>query len=240
MSSQTSFSTNISSRKNICVRLLMAAIAAVFIFQSTGCTTSGCLDWDHLLDEPLAEFRQKTWAQRAYNSRYANCDRKYGDHFRQGFIEGYSAICSGQDGYVPALPPENYWGQEYQCAQGSKCVNAWFEGYPAGAEAAQADGAGQFHNVYISKMANTSVTQDNANHILPDDVPVKAPAEVKPQRPAEVPITWNSNDSVGSTTAKGPAPKMLDPMVIAPRHFKKKPNSQPQSASPVQPATWNY
>jgi hypothetical protein len=54
-------------------------------------------------------------------------------------------------------------------------VNAWFTGYPLGAAAAKQNNAGSFRNVYISKMIKSAVVQENAQHVLPDDVPVVAP-----------------------------------------------------------------
>jgi hypothetical protein len=81
-------------------------------------------------------------------------------------------VCNGGDGYVPALPPSEYRGYEYQCAEGAKCVNTWFEGYPAGVTAAKQDKSGDYKDMFISKMINSAVTQENAKHLLPGDVPI--------------------------------------------------------------------
>lgn len=238
MSSQAELNAN-KNHRSLIGRCLITAFALFVSLQATGCTTTGTVDFGRCLDGPLSKFRERTWAQRAYNMQYADCDRPYGDHFRNGFIEGYCSVCSGQDGYVPALPPEDYWGQEYQCAEGSKCVNAWFEGYPAGAAAARKDGAGDYHNIFISKMANTSITQDKAEHVLPADVPIMAPKDVDTEAPANVPMTWNNGPLQGGPGTLGAT---IDPMVN--RSFTAPDNSYlaPLSSGPstIQPAGWNY
>ena len=155
-------------------RLIGFAAIAFLITQSVGCSTM-----DNMLQEPISGYRNHVWANRAYNLRYSDCERRYSDDFKKGFVEGYCDVCDGGDGYVPATAPENYWGYQHQSPEGAGCVNSWFQGYPLGAQAAKKDGGGAFHDVYVSKMMQSAVTQQNANHVLPDDVPV-----VAPQRPA--------------------------------------------------------
>ena len=137
---------------------------------------SGCLTGPgSIFDEQVGDFRNHVWANRAYNLRYGNCDRQFPEHFKQGFVDGYCAVCDGGDGYVPAVPPESYWSTQYQSPEGAKCVNTWFRSYPLGVKAARQDGAGEFQKVYISKMVQSALVQDKANHVLPDDVPVVSP-----------------------------------------------------------------
>ena len=139
---------------------------------------SGCLSGPgSLFDEQVGGFRNHVWANRAYNLRYGNCDRQFPEHFKQGFVDGYCSVCDGGDGYVPAVPPEDYWSTQFQSPEGAKCVNTWFRSYPLGVKAAREDGAGAFQKVYISKMVQSAVVQDKADHVLPDDVPVVSPAK---------------------------------------------------------------
>ena len=152
-------------------RFLSLTAAIVLIAQSTGCVSSP----GGPLDSSINGYRNHVWANRAFNLRYGNCDHEYSDHFKQGFIDGYCDVCDGGDGYVPAVPPEDYWSYQYQSAQGAKCVNAWFKSYPLGVKAAREDGAGDFQKVYISKMIKSAIVQEKADHVLPDDVPVVAP-----------------------------------------------------------------
>ncbi len=146
-------------------RLLLMGIAMLTLGQTVGCNLG-------LHDTAMIAYRDMVWAKRAYNLRYANCDRSYAEHFENGFCAGYSSICDGGDGYVPALPPEDYRSYEYQSPDGAKCVNSWFEGYPAGVAAARKDKAGTYHDVLISRMINSAVQQSKTQAVLPDDVKV--------------------------------------------------------------------
>ena len=149
------------------IRMWICLLAAVTVVASTGCSTI------RLLDEQAAlTYRDFVWAQRAYNLRYGRCDRPYAEHFRNGFCAGYANISNGGDGYVPALPPDSYRSFEFQSADGSKCVNAWFEGYPAGVAAAKQDKTGTYHDVMISRMIDRAVKQDSTKAKLPGQVSV--------------------------------------------------------------------
>ncbi len=155
-------------------RLSLAPSVAVIclLIQCVGCLNAPP---DELFQESMVDYRNHVWARRAYNLRYGKCEREYSDHFRQGFIDGYCDLCNGGDGYVPAVPPEDYWSGQYQSPEGAKCVNTWFKSFPLGVKAAREDGAGSFQKVYTSKMVQAAIVQDQADHVLPDDVPVVTP-----------------------------------------------------------------
>ena len=157
-------------------RLIGFAAIAILISQSVGCSSM-----NSMLQEPISDYRSHVWANRAYNLRYSDCERRYSEDFKKGFVEGYCDVCDGGDGYVPATAPENYWGYQHQSPEGAGCVNSWFQGYPLGAQAAKKDGGGAFHDVYVSRMMQSAVIQQNANHVLPDDVPVVAPQRPRPE-----------------------------------------------------------
>ncbi len=123
-----------------------------------------------LMDRMFSGYRECVWARRAYNLQFGNSKRRFGDHFRKGFVEGYCGVCNGGDGYVPAMPPEEYWGYEYQSDQGSQCVDAWFEGYPAGVLAARKSGVGKNSDIYISKMIDAAIAQEKDGVRVASDV----------------------------------------------------------------------
>ncbi|MFT5302460.1 MAG: hypothetical protein ACI87E_003227 [Mariniblastus sp.] len=147
------------------IRLVIVGIAILTLSQSTGCNLG-------LHETAMMSYRDIVWAKRAFNLRYGNCDRPYAEHFENGFCAGYSATSNGGDGYVPALPPEDYRSFEYRSPDGARCVNSWFEGYPAGVAAARKDKAGTYHDVMISRMIDKAVTQSNTDVKLPGDVEV--------------------------------------------------------------------
>ena len=215
---------------------------------STGCIRSnGALR--ALFEEPIIDYRDMVWARRAFNLRYGNCDRPFANHFRNGFVEGYCSVCEGGDGYVPAVPPEEYWGYEYQSAEGSQCVNAWFEGFPLGAAAARKDNAGKYNDIFISKMINNAVTMDQAPNVLPNDVPIRKSddqPDTKPDINPELkidsppkPITSKNESAVStgkpfvygqSSTTKipvDPADNVPLPMTLVPVTRTASPASQP-------------
>jgi hypothetical protein len=161
-----------SSSNQVYQRLLIVFFAAAMALPNSGCSLGQRLGSLGLGDALLESYRDQVWAKRAYNLRYNNCDMPYESHFQNGFVAGYCDTCNGGDGYVPALPPNEYRGFEFQSPDGAQCVQTWFEGFPAGVAAAKKDRAGEFHDIYTSRMINSAITQDKAKHILPSDVPV--------------------------------------------------------------------
>ena len=162
-------------------RAFSALAVIVISIQSVGCISQP----GGMLEGPMNGYRNHVWANRAYNLRYSDCDREFSDHFKEGFVAGYQDICNGGDGYVPAMPPNDYWSFQYQSPEGAKCVNTWFKAYPLGVKAAREDGSGSFHEVYTSKMIQSAIVQEKADHVLPDDVPVVTPEQENAQAPVD-------------------------------------------------------
>ena len=233
-------SSEVSTRR-LCAAALLLALAFTSLIQ-TGCTRP--IRRLGVLDELAIAYRDRVWAQRAFNLRFANCNREYADHFKNGFCAGYTDVSGGGDGYLPALPPEEYRSYEYQCAEGSKCVDSWFDGYPAGVAAAREDKAGNYSDVHVSRLIERAVTQQNAPNVLPSDVPVTRPSSTlqPPSRQATVPTrrfgsfapqsstsskVKPSNQSILSKPVAPVAP--VTPKVVAPRAAKV-PSSVPVTA----------
>ena len=162
----------VSTKRPKARKLMSVALAAITLIPAAGCNLRNLA----VREAVMISYRDMVWAKRAFNLRYGNCNRPYGEHFQNGFCSGYSDVCNGGDGYVPAMPPADYRGYEYQSADGVQCVNAWFEGYPAGVAAARKEKVGSYNDILISKMIDTAVTQEkNVKHALPSDVPVVNP-----------------------------------------------------------------
>ncbi len=137
----------ISKRGHI---LLCAAFAIVIVCGNTGC--KAIMDRTLLSDDSVMEWRDYVWAKRAYaqqRDRYIN--HPHEKSFKEGFCDGYRSIASGGDGCTPALPPKKYWSWKYQSAEGIAKVNAWYEGFPLGAKAAEQEGVGFYSQVQISR-----------------------------------------------------------------------------------------
>lgn len=148
------------------VRLATVALISVTVTQ-TGCNILRSFD-----QAAAITYRDLVWSKRAYNLRYGNCERPYSEHFKNGFCDGYSDVCQGGDGYTPALPPDNYRGYEFQSADGSNCVDAWFEGYPAGVAAARKDNSGSYHDLAVSRLLESAIKQEKTKPKLTGEVPV--------------------------------------------------------------------
>lgn len=150
-----------NEKPNRALASLLLLIAALVCTQTTGCfgpnRPHAC---GNLVDGMFSNFRERVWAHRAFNLEYRHMPRKFREHFRKGFVEGYCNVCNGGDGYIPAMPPRDYWGYEYQSSDGAQCVSAWFEGYPEGVAAARKANAGKNADLYISSMAERAVQQE--------------------------------------------------------------------------------
>lgn len=150
--------------------LLSACLLGIAVLQSAGCYTVRTGNGGLVFDKLVMDYRDRVWAARAYNAQSGGAVAPWGDHYRRGYMDGYCNVCEGGDGYVPAVPPQDYWSAQYQSQQGAQCVNSWFEGYPQGAAAARRDNAGRFSDVYVSRMLDAAIQQEKTGVTLPSDV----------------------------------------------------------------------
>jgi len=134
--------------------LLLAAIGTV---NGTGCSSGLGLSSPYSSgprEMMTSRWRDHVWSNRAYETKMAGSsrDRAFESDFRLGFIAGYQSVSQGGDGTVPAMPPRKYWGPEYLSPEGQTKAKAWFEGYPEGVRAAQADGIDAYRDIYVSQL----------------------------------------------------------------------------------------
>lgn len=179
-----------------CYRSMLLAFALLTLSQTTGCRI-----WKQagVGEAMMITYRDMVWAKRAYNLRYKNCDRPYAEHFESGFRAGYTDVAQGGDGFVPALPPAEYRGFEFQSADGAKCVNSWFEGYPEGVAAAKRDKTGNYNDVMISRAISSAVSQENTKAVLPQDVPVVSSSPNQPGRRDQLPAIRSTFTPIGTS-----------------------------------------
>lgn len=91
-------------------------------------------------------FSAKAWHRRKHNF----CRERYINDFSAGFRAGYEDVASGGGECTPAFPPQEYWGWDFQSAEGQARTSAWFAGYPHGARAADEDGLGAWQQLPMS------------------------------------------------------------------------------------------
>lgn len=154
------------------VHCLLLAVTVLCSGMSAGCYTVQSGTGGLVFDKLVMNYRDRVWAARAWNQQTGGAFAPIGDHYRQGFVDGYCGVCQGGDGYVPALPPDQYWSARYQSAEGASCVNDWFSGYPRGAAAAKKHGAGSYNDLYVSRMMDAAIKQQGTEVKLPSDVRV--------------------------------------------------------------------
>lgn len=132
--------------------VLLVAVVSTAAAPMTGCTMARGLgrglSQHEFLDELMIGYRNSAWSARAWlcrRDRYIN--HPYLADFEAGFRAGYEAVAEGSNGCVPAVCPRAYWGWQYQSADGQKRMNAWFEAFPLGVQAAEEDGIGHWGHV---------------------------------------------------------------------------------------------
>ncbi len=177
--------------------LIIAVLAAAMVSPMVGCRSYQFAVGDAV----MLSYRDMVWARRAYNLRFGNLDRPYGEHFYNGFCAGYADVMNGGDGYVPALPPVSYRTPRFQSTDGLQCVNAWFEGYPAGVKAAKQENVGDLNQVPISKMMEAAIDMENRSKDTPRAV-------TKVERDPKVDVQRNNSQAGPQNQFDPQAPPM--------------------------------
>lgn len=200
-----------NENRQLAITLLLIAVVLAGSLMTTGCLNP---NRPHALgncvDGLYSNFRERVWARRAFNLEYGHLPRKFREHFRRGFVEGYCNVCNGGDGYVPAMPPRDYWGYEYQSSDGAQCVSAWFDGYPKGVAAARSANAGKNADMYISNMIERAVQQEK------DGVRLASQVEV---------VRSTKPNSEGTPTTVPGAQSAEPPVPVSSRQEKKSESS---------------
>ena len=134
---------------NALTTVTLGGLILVVLMTSSGCSvTSGlcrAVTNHDGLDKFMIGYRNRVLAARAWHERrqcYGN--RRHRSDFENGFLQGYIDVANGGNGCVPAVAPASYLGWRYQTADGQAAINAWFEGYPLGAQVAEQDGVGHW------------------------------------------------------------------------------------------------
>lgn len=134
-------------KPTIAKQLMLLATLGFLLYPALGCTmVSGLgssLAPQETLDNFLVNYRNQAWAAKAWHCRkHKFCNKRYLSDYERGFRDGYASVAQGGNGCVPAVCPQSYWGWQYQAADGQARMNAWFEAFPLGVQAAEQDGIG--------------------------------------------------------------------------------------------------
>ncbi len=187
-------------RRRRWTRLLLLAVTVTSVtVSSSGCTSIRAatkqLSQHEALDEFMVDYRNRAWSARAWLCRKDQFrNRHYLADFEAGFRAGYEDVAAGGSGCVPAVCPRSYWGWQYQSADGQGRMNAWFEGYPLGVQAAEEDGIGHWSHVA------TAFTSPPPCQNCPTGAVLAVPAVPNPAQP-------NNGQPLGPTLA----PEIVEP-----------------------------
>ena len=167
-----------------------------------GCTSfSRCSEEMTLLDT----------AKRAYRHSGAAAPKsgtKFSRHFERGWQQGYYNVSKGMGDCPPSVPPEAYWSIRYKNPDGCRKIAAWYDGFRAGATAAQCDARDQFSDVpYMAAgcqregacMCSPEMPLRSGNE---EAMPTVVPAEAAPVVPADyLPVHYDA--ALSAVTVEG-------------------------------------
>lgn len=102
----------------------------------------GCVSFRDAIDQDFLYLKMCAEAERAWRVyRPADLDQHpHPKDFEQGFMDGFVAVAFGANGCPPTLPSRDYWGPKFKNDVGKARIIAWYNGYAAGASAAQSEG----------------------------------------------------------------------------------------------------
>jgi len=160
-SADTQLNQKIRRRKRMRLqRILLGLSLGLVTTGMTGCTILGGLQSkisnSDCLDEFMVSHRNQVMATRAWMKvRHCYRGHAYPKDLRAGFIAGYLEVATGGSGCTPTVVSPQYWGWRHQCGNGQAAINAWFEGFPLGAKAAEQDGIGAFNQIRLNTVQYT-------------------------------------------------------------------------------------
>lgn len=133
-------------------KAIAATCVAAMAISATGCSlTSGAcraVKRHDGLDDFMIGYRNQVLAAKAWHAnKHCHANRGHQRDFKAGFMQGYIDVANGSSGCVPSVAPASYWGWRYQSADGQNAVNAWFAGYPLGAQLAEQDGVNNWSSI---------------------------------------------------------------------------------------------
>lgn len=196
----------VGRKPTLAQKLLLMATLGFLLYPTVGCTLAGGLGQSLVrqerLDKFLVDYRNQAWAAKAWHCRKQKfCNKRYLSDFERGFRDGYASVAKGGNGCVPAVCPQSYWGWQYQTGDGQARMDAWFEAFPMGVQAAEQDGIGHWGQLRTS---------------LPYPAAAAAPAALGTAVMAPIPMTGMAAESRFSDQAEAVPVPAPEPMMTAP------------------------
>lgn len=192
---------------------------------AVGCLLlSGCAHLYDPIDEAVTCLHCEkqalhTWAYARGDFACVN----YPHHFGEGFRAGYVDICRGGSGCPPTLPPKCYWGFWYRNEAGRAKTVEWFNGFAAGAAAAQQQGLQQFGQLVTASEVAGQCGCEPPEYDLSDlPSPQLHPQPLDPEQFPTPPVPHESDPDMPSANSEWP------------------PSVPPTLAFPPAPPVWGH
>ncbi len=194
----------------------------------SGCTVLGGLQQKiqhcDCIDDFMISHRNQVMATRAwFRVKHHYRGHCYLKDFRNGFIAGYLDVANGGAGCTPTVVSSEYWGWRYQSGTGQAAVNAWYEGFPLGAKAAEQDGIGNYNLIQLNgaPQAGTNMTGSasptpamapippSTSHTLPPGIVLDEGETLVPDG-----VTVEDRNAGATSPKRAPAERNLEPSPI--------------------------
>ena len=166
----------------------MRSMRRLFAWVSPCLLFVGCASIEDCHYSFVNEYRANVaWYATDYDKHDVRCFSDFGYGWRMGYYDASMGRC----GRTPAIPPKKYWKASYQAGDGPAAINAWYQGYQAGAIAADRDGYGSLHtlpafgaNVH-SSLPSLPYSEQGVEPGVPTAPasPAASPEEVSPPSP---------------------------------------------------------
>lgn len=207
-------------------RVFQAAALAVSLIAigSTGCNVfsnvSSGFRYSDTFNSVASKLRHRSMSSKSWH-RHKNrfCNEPCMSDFCAGYRQGFEDVALGSsNGCTPNFPPRDYWGWQYQSAEGQKKVSSWFSGYPHGARAAEEEGVGNWAQIQMSSNLQaqyvTSGLLPNQGHAVYPITEVKDTPRGGPS-PAMMPLSSNAGGQAANRSASLPGEASSRPVPMS-------------------------
>jgi hypothetical protein len=214
----------------------------------------GCASFRDAIDQDFLYLKMCAEAERAWRIyRPVDLDQlPDSKDFEQGFMDGFVAVAFGANGCPPTLPSRDYWGPRFKNDVGKARITTWYNGYAAGAFAAQREGMQDRNRLptAVELFGHGSLKSDPSSMTpvmrsspvapshdalppIPELPPPGTPPVISPPATEPLPLPFPMGAAAKPKTAAPPTP--LGSWKPSPATFEPSPVVLPVSASALSP-----
>ncbi|MBW3600046.1 MAG: hypothetical protein KY475_22585, partial [Planctomycetes bacterium] len=200
----------------------------IVLLSSPGCALFG--GYSETFDDFAVGWRNRMLAREAWQQRRDQfAPHPHLHDFGKGFRAGYIEAASGGTGCLPPLPPREYWSWRYNSKEGQGQIQAWFEGYPHGVQAAEEDGVAYFGLIPTSHAIDVQLQHHHPHDYLLRSPYVTPPPEAVLSLPAPLEVL----PPALATPPQGPPP--AEDETLPPPFERQRPPPSDETPGPLVP-----